>query len=51
MKTAKHILILKHVAFGDIMQCEGALNDIRENNPDDQIQVLNEPDYAKLMKH
>jgi ADP-heptose:LPS heptosyltransferase len=50
MGTAKHILIIKHGAFGDVMQCEGALHDIRRHHPDDQITVLTEPAYAKIME-
>lgn len=50
MGTAKHILIIKHGAFGDVMQCEGALHDIRAHHPDDQITVLTEPAYAKIMQ-
>jgi ADP-heptose:LPS heptosyltransferase len=50
MAAAKHILIIKHGAFGDVMQCEGALHDIRAHHPDDQITVLTEPAYAKIME-
>lgn len=50
MGPAKHILIIKHGAFGDVMQSEGALHDIRDHHPDDQITVLTEPVYAKIME-
>jgi len=47
---AQNILIIKHGAFGDVMQCEGALHDIRVHHPHDQITVLTEPAYAKIME-
>ncbi len=50
MGSTKNILIIKHGAFGDVMQCEGALHDIRKHHPDDQITVLTEPAYAKIME-
>ncbi len=49
MGTTKNILIIKHGAFGDVMQSEGALHDIRDHHPDDQVTVLTEPAYAKIM--
>ncbi len=49
MGSTKNILIIKHGAFGDVMQSEGALHDIRGHHPDDQITVLTEPAYAKIM--
>ncbi|WOF75356.1 glycosyltransferase family 9 protein [Parvibaculaceae bacterium PLY_AMNH_Bact1] len=50
MGSTKNILIIKHGAFGDVMQSEGALHDIRGHHPDDQITVLTEPAYAKIME-
>ncbi len=49
MGSTKNILIIKHGAFGDVMQSEGALHDIRDHHPDDYITVLTEPAYAKIM--
>lgn len=50
MGSTKNILIIKHGAFGDVMQSEGALHDIRDHHPNDQITVLTEPAYAKIME-
>lgn len=50
MGTAKNILVIKHGAFGDVIQSEGALHDIRDHHPNDQITVLTEPSYAKIME-
>ncbi|MAN62448.1 MAG: hypothetical protein CMI60_10940 [Parvibaculum sp.] len=50
MGTAKNIFVIKHGAFGDVIQSEGALHDIRDHHPDDQITVLTEPAYAKIME-
>jgi len=50
MGSTRNILIIKHGAFGDVMQSEGALHDIRDHHPDDQITILTEPAYAKIME-
>lgn len=50
MGSKQNILIIKHGAFGDVVQSEGALHDIRIHHPDDQITVLTEPAYAKIME-
>ena len=50
MGTAKNIFVIKHGAFGDVIQSEGALHDIRDHHPNDQITVLTEPSYAKIME-
>lgn len=50
MGSRQNILIIKHGAFGDVVQSEGALHDIRIHHPDDQITVLTEPAYAKIME-
>lgn len=49
MGSRQNILIIKHGAFGDVIQSEGALHDIRIHHPDGQITVLTEPAYAKIM--
>jgi ADP-heptose:LPS heptosyltransferase len=46
----KRILVIKHGALGDVIQCEGALRDIRAHHQDDIITVLTEPAYAKIME-
>ena len=48
--AARNILIIKHGAFGDVMQSEGALRDIRENYPDARLTVLTTPPYAKIFR-
>jgi ADP-heptose:LPS heptosyltransferase len=44
------ILIIKHGAFGDVIQSEGALRDIRENHQGDDIIVLTTPAYHKIFE-
>lgn len=46
---ARRILVIKHGAFGDVIQAEGALRDIRENHPDAHITVLTMPAYRALL--
>lgn len=46
----RRILIIKHGAFGDVIQSEGALRDIRENHPDDEITVLTTPPYRRIFE-
>ena len=46
---ARRILIIKHGAFGDVIQAEGALRDIRANHPDAHIAVLTMPAYRGLL--
>lgn len=48
--AGKHILIIKHGALGDVIQCEGALHDIREAHPHARITALTEPAYAKILE-
>lgn len=42
------ILIIKHGAFGDVIQCDGALRDIRAHHPQDEITVLTTPPYRRI---
>ncbi|MDB5546223.1 MAG: glycosyl transferase family 9 [Hyphomicrobiales bacterium] len=44
----QRILVIKHGAFGDVIQSDGALRDIRAHHPDDEIAVLTTPPYAKI---
>ncbi|HEX7776751.1 MAG TPA: glycosyltransferase family 9 protein [Parvibaculum sp.] len=46
----RHILVIKHGAFGDVIQSEGALRDIRENHPHDDIAVLTTPAYRRIFE-
>lgn len=46
---AKRILVIKHGAFGDVIQAEGALRDIRENHPHAFIAVLTMPAYRAIL--
>lgn len=43
-----HILIIKLGAFGDIIQCDGALRDLRAHHRDAQITILTTPPYQKF---
>jgi len=46
----QRILVIKHGAFGDVIQCDGALRDIRAHHPGDEILVLTTPAYAKIFR-
>lgn len=45
-----NILIIKHGAFGDLIQSLGAMQGIRESFPDARITLLTSPSYADLMQ-
>ena len=45
-----NILIIKHGSLGDIAQACGAIQDIFENHPDDQIHLLTTKPYYDLFK-
>ena len=45
-----NILIIKHGSLGDIAQACGAIQDISENHPDDQIHLLTTKPYYDLFK-
>ena len=45
-----NILIIKHGSLGDIAQACGAIQDIYENHPDDQIHLLTTKPYYDLFK-
>jgi ADP-heptose:LPS heptosyltransferase len=47
----KRILVIKHGAFGDVIQSDGALRDIRAYHPDAEIVVLTTPPYARIFTH
>ncbi len=44
----QRILVIKHGAFGDVIQSDGALHDIRAHHLDAEIVVLTTPPYAKI---
>ncbi|MEX2249232.1 MAG: glycosyltransferase family 9 protein [Parvibaculum sp.] len=46
---AQRVLVIKHGAFGDVIQAEGALRDIRANHPGAHIAVLTMPAYRGLI--
>ena len=45
-----NILIIKHGSLGDIAQAYGAIQDISENHPEDQIHILTTKAYFELFK-
>ena len=45
-----NILIIKHGSLGDIAQACGAIQDISENHPEDQINILTTKPYFQLFK-
>jgi ADP-heptose:LPS heptosyltransferase len=45
-----NILIIKHGSLGDIAQACGAIQDIFENHPEDQIHILTTKPYFELFK-
>lgn len=45
----ERILIIKHGAFGDLMQAQGALHDIRLAYPNAKLTLLTAPAYMALM--
>ena len=47
---ARRILVIKHGAFGDVIQAGGALRDIRENHPGAFIAVLTTRPYRALLE-
>lgn len=45
----KRILVIRHGAFGDLIQCNGALADIRSFHMDAEITLLTSPAFQSLM--
>jgi len=45
-----NILIIKHGSLGDIAQACGAIQDISENHPEDQIDILTTKPYFELFR-
>lgn len=50
LKQAESILVIKHGALGDLIQCDGVLRDIRQHFTDADITLLTSPAYADLMQ-
>lgn len=48
--NAKHILVIKHGAFGDLLQADGVLRDIRAFYHDARISLLTAPVFQSLMQ-
>lgn len=48
-RTAENILVIKLGAFGDVVQADGALRDIRAFHPGADIALLTTPPFRKLM--
>ena len=46
----ERILIIRHGAFGDIVQSNGAFQDIRTHYPEAEITLLTTPPFVKLMQ-
>jgi len=49
-ENVRRLLIIKHGAFGDVIQAFGALKDICLNFPDAEVSVLTEPAFKKIME-
>jgi ADP-heptose:LPS heptosyltransferase len=47
--SLERVLVIKHGAFGDIVQSDGILRDIRAFHPDAEITLLTAPAFRKLM--
>ena len=45
-----NILVIKHGSLGDIAQACGAIQDISENHPEDQIHILTTKQYFELFR-
>ncbi|HYN54725.1 MAG TPA: glycosyltransferase family 9 protein [Methylotenera sp.] len=50
VKVTNNILIIKHGAFGDLVQAEGVLKDIRHFHPDACITLLTTQPFKALMQ-
>ncbi len=47
-QNVARVLVIKHGAFGDIIQAQGAMRDIRESFPAAMIAVLSESGFSKI---
>ena len=48
LESVQRVLVIKHGAFGDIIQAQGSMRDIRESFPKARIAVLTEPCFSKI---
>lgn len=48
--TREKVLVIRHGAFGDIVQADGALRDIRAHHPGVEIVLLTTPPFRKLLE-
>lgn len=48
-RERQEVLVIRHGAFGDLIQADGALRDIRRHHPQAWIALLVAPPYAQLM--
>lgn len=48
--SREKILVIRHGAFGDIVQADGALRDIRAHHPQAEIVLLTTPPFRKLLE-
>lgn len=48
--TPRNILVIRHGAFGDLIQCSGTLADLRAFHAQARITLLTEPAYRALMQ-
>ena len=44
--TREKVLVIRHGAFGDIVQADGALRDIRAHHPGVEIVLLTTPPFT-----
>lgn len=49
MAAREKILVIRHGAFGDLVQASGALRDIRQHHAQAEIVLLTAPSFHKLM--
>lgn len=49
MSTREKILVIRHGAFGDLVQAAGAIKDIRRHHGDAELVLLTAPSFRKLM--
>jgi len=47
-RPTSRVLVIKHGAFGDIVQTQGALADIRDHYREANISVLSDPNFSRL---
>jgi ADP-heptose:LPS heptosyltransferase len=48
--NSEHILVIRHGAFGDLVQSDGAFQDIRAHHRNAEITLLTTPPFVRLME-